>query len=143
MNFKVIFTPSEKNIEQLKKWLIIGRFHGYFANALNEGLENGLLIIITFEEKAIGYLLYYNEPPSSIYIRGMEIDPDFQSRGAGSLLIKSSIAKFLQDGKSEISLKSVYDSEPFWNKMGFNERFTPKDIDYHQDNAIHLKMYLK
>ena len=143
MNYKVTYTPSEENIVQLRKWLLIGRFHGYFANKLNEGLENGVLIIVTFEEEAIGYLLYEEETPSDIYIRGAEISPDFQHRGVGQLLVNSCIAKFEQEGKSVIYLKSVYNSESFWNKMGFNDRFRPADTEYPEDNSIYLRKHLK
>ena len=143
MNYKVTYTPSEKNIEQLQKWLLIGRFHGYFANKLNEGLENGVLIIVTSEEEAIGYLLYEEESPSIIYIRGAEINPDFQRRGVGQLLVNSCIVKFKQEGKSVVYLKSVYNSESFWNKMGFNDRFRPADTEYREVNSIFLRKHLR
>lgn len=143
MNYKVTYTPSEKNIEQLHKWLLIGRFHGYFANNLHEALDNGVIIIVTFEEEAIGYLLYEEESPLNIYIRGAEINPDFQRRGVGQLLVNSCIAKFKQEGKSVIYLKSVYNSETFWIKMGFNDRFISEDTEYPEENPIYLRRHLR
>ncbi len=143
MNYKVIYTPCEKNIEQLQKWLILGRFQRYFAGDLKKGAEDGVLVIITFKEDAIGYLLYYEESPLNIYIRGTEIHPNFQHRGAGTLLVKNCIAKFEQEGISVVYLKSVYNSESFWYKMGFNDRFIPIGMENTVHDHIFLRLFLK
>lgn len=118
MSYQVTYTPSEKNIEQLKEWLFLGKFYDPYKYELSKGLENGKLTVITSREEAIGYLLYEEESPSEIYIRVTEISPDFQRKGAGRLLVNSCISKFEQEGKSLIYLKDVYDSESFWKKMG-------------------------
>ncbi|WP_321298551.1 GNAT family N-acetyltransferase [Marinifilum fragile] len=92
---------------------------------------------------AIGYLLYVEEASLNIYIRETQINPEFQRQGFGRQLVKNSIAKFKEEGKSMVYLKSVFDSESFWKEMGFIDSFIPEDIDYKQDNAIFLRQYLK
>jgi len=87
-------------------------------------------------EKVVGYLISHPycrdtypplntlireipEDPDTWYIHDLAILPEFRGRGMVRPVLEEVKALALAYGIKELSLVSVYGTEPFWTKMGF------------------------
>lgn len=97
-------------------------------------LSKGSYVLDT--EKVVGYLISHPyrrdtypplntlireipEDPDTWYIHDLAILPEFRGRGMVRPVLAKVKALALAQGIKELSLVSVYGTEPFWTKMGF------------------------
>jgi GNAT superfamily N-acetyltransferase len=127
MNYELLeisFDPSEKQLEEIREWLIEEldlTGHGFYCNweHILSDFKDGKLIIISYAEKVIGFTTWY-----SINFRATieiaEIKPEYRSQGIAKILFEHIFTFFVKNNIYVVDLEcSPPSSEEIWKRLGF------------------------
>ncbi|MBI3259101.1 MAG: GNAT family N-acetyltransferase [Ignavibacteriae bacterium] len=126
-NYVVCFSPTEKHIIEIKKWVYEEpektgvRFH-YNWNKIESAFDDNRLVTIIHRKRAIGFATFCFDDDYTIYIVIADVKHSYRKKGVGKKLIKELLNHFKSKGILVAYLEcSPENSEPFWKKIGFIE----------------------
>jgi GNAT superfamily N-acetyltransferase len=139
---KVLFTPSQKDIDEIEQWLLQEdkkSGQGFYCNwnLIVSSYNEGNLAAISIDAKPVGFVTW-QEDEKTATISIAEIHPKFRSKGLGRTLITALFNRFQENGICVTDLQCApASSEPAWKKMGYQE--FPQGLIYDLDG--HKKLY--
>ncbi len=126
-NYQVTFSPLDKQIREIEKWLIEERRktgEGFYCNwnFIKSSFDKNELATISLNNKTLGFSTWCFTTNKTARIEITEIKPTHRKKGFGKKLI-TQILNFLKDkGVYVIDLQCSPDtSEPIWKLLGFVE----------------------
>lgn len=130
-NLKIIFNPTNKNIEDIEEW-------GIEKSYLYECFKNKTLIIAEYEDDTIGYYCLREENFFTIIIETAEIKIKYRKKGIGTTIFMKILEEYKKKKYYSFILScSPSDTQFYWEKFGF--KFFPKNEDFCKSNKM---MYL-
>ena len=86
-------------------------------------IEQAISIVAEADGRLAGFVI--GELHGDVaYLRELDVDPAFQKRGIGALLVRAFVARAKTDGASAIYLSTFRDppwNAPFYRKLGFTD----------------------
>ena len=130
MNAKIVFDPTERELQEVENWLkqeYEDTGEGFYCNwsIIKESLAQKELITISLDKHTVGFLvLGCRELRATIDI--LEIRTDHRNKGLGKELVDAVFEHLRADNIYAVDVQcSPSSSEPFWRKLGFRD--FPKD----------------
>ncbi len=124
MNIVTIFTPIEKHISEIEKWLIeeknkTGRGFYWDLKSIKKAVEDNKIAVLTKDNYAIGFITYsINELVATIEIA--EIKPCCRKKGFARKLVNDCLDYFRNNGAIVTELYCApKSSELIWKKLDF------------------------
>lgn len=146
--FQITFSPAEKQLREIEKWLITERKkigEGFYCNWSNieYSFEKLQMAVISIKNKSIGFATWEVTDFKCARIEIVEIKPIYRKKGIGRILTNS-LFDFLRDkGVCAVELQcSPETSKPFWISMGFTE-FPDSPEKYSSGSNARLYLILK
>jgi ribosomal protein S18 acetylase RimI-like enzyme len=138
----ISFSPTQKNLEEIEKWLIEERDvynEGFYVNwSLIIGFysRNELAITIV-NDKTVGFCCWRKTSEFSGQINIFEINRSFRRQGIGKLFLNELERYFLTKDILVIDLQCEPEaSQHFWRKLNFID--VPSGTFYWSHKLIHL-----
>lgn len=128
MQFEICVNPNALQLSEIKNWLseeydLHGE--GFFVNwnVIEGYFQRNQLIVITENQKSIGFTTWDFSLNILVNISIAAIHPDYRLKGAGKYLMRSSFEIFASEGGAIVELFcSPSSSQHFWRKLGFIDK---------------------
>lgn len=135
-SFQVTFSPTEKQLGEIEKWLIAERQktgEGFNCNWNNiaSSFKNNELSTISINNKTIGFAAWSLTTDRIARIEIAEVKPTQRKKGIGKELINQLLNYLKDKGVCVVDLQCSPDSsEPVWKHLGFVEFPDRPDNDH-------------
>jgi len=145
-NYQVTFSPTDKQVEEIEKWLIAERQKtgdGFYCNwnIIKSSFDKNELATISLNNKTIGFATWRLTTDKTARIEIVEVKPTHRKKGIGKKLT-SQLLNFLKNkGVFVVDLQCSPDtSEPIWKRLGFMEFPDPPE-NYNFNFGENKKLY--
>ncbi|CAM4300693.1 GNAT family N-acetyltransferase [Cytophagaceae bacterium 50C-KIRBA] len=145
-NFQVTFSPTDKQVGEIEKWLIAERQKtgdGFYCNwnIIKSSFDKNELATISLKNKTIGFATWRLTTDKTARIEITEVKPTHRKKGIGKKLT-THLLNFLKDkGVCVVDLQCSPDtSEPVWKRLGFVEFPDPPE-NYNFNFDDNKKLY--
>lgn len=145
-NFQVTFSPTDKQVGEIEKWLIAERLktgNGFYCNwnIIKSSFIKNELATISSNNETIGFATWRLITEKTARIELAEIHQGHRRKGIGKILI-TTLLNFLRDkGMHVVDLQcSPSSSEPIWKRLGFVE-FPDPPQKYKFNSSANKKLY--
>ena len=125
--FHVSFSPTDKQVGEIEKWLIAERKKtgdGFYCNwdIIKSSFDKNELATISLKTKTVGFATWRLTTDKTARIEIAEVKPTHRKKGIGKKLT-TELLNFLQDKNIfVVDLQcSPETSEPVWKRLGFVE----------------------
>lgn len=144
--YQVSFSPTDKQVEEIEKWLIAERKKtgdGFYCNwnIIKSSFDKNELATISLNNKTIGFATWRLTSDKTARIEISEVKPTYRKKGFGRKLI-TELLKFLKDKNiCVVDLQcSPETSEPIWKRLGFVD-FPDRPDKYNFNSDTNKKLY--
>ncbi len=145
-SYQVTFSPTDKQVSEIEKWLIAERQKtrdGFYCNwnIIKSSFDNNELVTISLNNKTIGFATWRLTTDKTARIEIAEVKPTHRKKGIGKILT-TQLLNFLTDkGVCVVDLQCSPDtSEPVWKRLGFVEFPDPPE-NYNFNSGDNKKLY--
>lgn len=145
-NYQVTFSPTDKQVSEIEKWLIAERQKtrdGFYCNWNNikSSFDNNELATISVNNKTIGFVTWQLTTNKTARIEITEVKPTHRKKRIGKRLIGHLLDFFKEKNIYVVDLQCApADSEPFWKHLGFVEFPEPQE-NYKFGSNKNKKLY--
>jgi predicted GNAT family acetyltransferase len=148
-SYQVIFSPTNKQVDEIEKWLIAEKKetgNGFYCNwnIIESSFYKNELVTISYNNKTIGFATWRLTTDKTARIEIAEVKPTHRKKGFGKKLTNQ-LLNFLKDkGACVVDLQCAPEtSEPIWKRLGFVEFPDPsKNYNFNYDGDKKLYMIL-
>jgi len=144
--FRVSFSPTNKEVGEIEKWLIEEREKtgdGFYCNwdNIKTSFDKNELATISINNKTVGFATWRIKTDKTARIEIAEVKPTHRKKGIGKKLT-TELLTFLKDKNIfVVDLQcSPETSEPFWKSLGFVE-FPPPPENYNFNYDGNKKLF--
>ena len=126
-NLEVSFLPTNNQIDEIERWLIIEQYktkEGFYCNwdILLSSYLNKQLAIISQNNNVIGFVTWRITSEYTARIEIAEIEPEFRGKGVVRELIHQLFNLLRQKNIVAVDLQCTpASSEPAWKHLGFHD----------------------
>ena len=126
-NCQVTFSPTDKQVDEIEKWLIAERQKtgdGFYCNldSIKSSFDNNKLATISLNNITIGFATWRLTTDKTARIEIAEVRPTHRKKGIGKNLITQLLNFLKEKGVCLVDLQSSPDtSELVWKRLGFVE----------------------
>lgn len=142
MNLAISFNPTNRELDQIEKWLIEERAtsgEGFYCNwsIIKNFYDRNELGVLLVDDQAVGFACWRKTSEFTGQINIFEIKPDLRNKGLGTYFTKQIQEHFFEKNTYVIDLQCVPEnSEIFWRKFEFQD--VPSNIHYWDRQTVHL-----
>jgi GNAT superfamily N-acetyltransferase len=97
------------------------------------GDANRTHLVAMDDDKVIGGVSHYMDGPTVLRIKQMVVDPGYQGKGIGALLMQHAEAHGFQEGVDKVMLHARLNAQVFYEKLGYStvgDEFLEKTIPH-------------
>lgn len=144
--YQVTFSPTDKQVSEIEKWLIAERQktgEGFYCNwnIIKSSFDNSELATISLNNKTIGFVTWRLTTNKTARIEIAEIKPTHRKKGIGKILTTRLLNFLTKKGVCVIDLQCLTDtSEHVWKRLGFVE-FPDPPCNYNFNSGDNKKLY--
>lgn len=145
-NYQVTFSPTDKQVGEIEKWLIAERQKtgdGFYCNwkIIKSSFDKNELATISLNNKTIGFATWRLTTNKTARIEIAEVKPTHRKKGIGKILTTQLINFLTEKGVRVVELQcSSKTSEPVWKRLGFVEFPDPPE-KYNFNSGDNKKLY--
>jgi predicted GNAT family acetyltransferase len=146
-NYQVTISPTQKQVGEIKKWLIEERQKtgdGFYCNwnIIKSSFDKNELATISLNNKTIGFATWRLTTDKTARIEITEVKPTYRTKGIGKKLTTHLLNLLKEKGVCVVDLQcSPRTSEPIWKRLGFVE-FPDSPENYKFNSDVNKKLYL-
>lgn len=124
---KIDFKPKKVDWEYIQNWLIeedAKSGTGFYCNIdlIKQSFVRNKMVVITVDNKAIGFVTWYLDSASSARVDITEIHPNYRKLGYGRVLVNHLFQYFVEKNIYTVDLQCApVSSVHFWKKIKFRE----------------------
>lgn len=144
--YQVTFSPTDKQVGEIKKWLIAERQktgEGFYCNWSNikSSFDKNELATISLNNKTIGFATWRLTTDKTARIEIAEVKPTHRKKGIGKKLTTELLNFLKEKNVYVVDLQcSPETSEPVWKRLGFVE-FPDPPVNYNFNSYNNKKLY--
>lgn len=137
--------PKNKHLAEIKRWLLLEEKKtgdGFFCNwdNIESSFDENKLLIVTQNEKTIGFANWHSSDDFLATIDVVEIHPDFRGKGICREFLSFMFSYFRERNVYVVDLQCApASSESIWRKLGFIDFLSSRSIS-HWENG-NKKLY--
>lgn len=145
-NYQVTFSPTDKQVGEIEKWLIAERQKtgdGFYCNwnIIKSSFDKNELATISLNNKTIGFATWRLYTDKTARIEITEVKPTYRKKGIGKKLTTHLLNFLKNKGVCVVDLQCSPDtSERVWKRLGFVEFPEPPE-NYNFNSNDNKKLY--
>jgi len=145
-SYQVTFSPTDKQVSEIEKWLIAERQktgEGFYCNwnIIKSSFGKNELATILLNNKTIGFATWGLTTNKTARIEIIEIKPTHRKKGIGKKLTTQLLNFLIDKDVCVVDLQcSPETSEPVWKRLGFVE-FPDQPENYNFNSDDNKKLY--